>query len=64
MSQQFKVGVGINSVTDPAIGLPMLGFANPNQSATATDLNWYAIPPTDRGQKNIFGTGENPTPPT
>lgn len=41
MSQTYNVGVGIHAVTDPAVGLPMQGFAVP-QFTKSVETDLYA----------------------
>jgi neutral ceramidase len=42
MSLLYGVGTGMGEVTDPAMGLPLMGMADPNQIATGVESRLYA----------------------
>jgi neutral ceramidase len=42
VSLSYAVGTGIGEVTDPAVGLPLMGMADPHQIATGVESRLYA----------------------
>jgi neutral ceramidase len=42
VSLSYSVGTGIGEVTDPAVGLPLMGMADPHQIATGVESRLYA----------------------
>jgi neutral ceramidase len=38
----YRLGTGIGEVTDPAVGLPLMGMADPRQTATGVESRLYA----------------------
>ena len=42
MSLLYAVGTGVGEVTDPAVGLPLMGMADPHQIATGVESRLYA----------------------
>lgn len=42
MARMYRVGTGIGDVTDPAVGLPLVGMADQNQISTGVESPLYA----------------------
>ncbi len=42
MSLLYAVGTGVGEVTDPAVGLPLMGMADPHQITTGVESRLYA----------------------
>ncbi|TNE46092.1 MAG: flagellar biosynthesis protein FlgM [Deltaproteobacteria bacterium] len=62
MAQPYRIGVGIHNVTDAAAGLPMLGFAVPNQFTTDVEsllmARAFAIEDATSGQRVLLVCAE------